>query len=354
MIDDLEFRDGIEPHVSVITGVPDSTLGAWCGLPAANEGTAVAIAAGAYLATGKPGLVYLQNSGLGNAVNPLLSLANLYRIPMVLLVGWRGQPGTKDAPQHTRQGELTIWQLALLGMHWATLKDNISTQEAIAAARQLICTVEREKTQAALLVERGTFPPRPRESSSGLTREQAIKRILAWIEPHAVVVGSTGGISRELHEQNHAGIEWLNVGAMGHASQIALGIALNRPDVPVWCLDGDGAAVMHLGGLVTVGNCKPRNFRHIILNNGCYDSVGGHQSPRVDFCRVALACGYNVATSVGSDLIAKIDWLRWACGPSLLELRVVPGARPDLSRPGSRPPDRTAEFMRRLSAVRTP
>jgi phosphonopyruvate decarboxylase len=359
--------------VGFYAGVPDSLLKDFCAyvtahtppernVIAANEGNAVALAMGHHLATGGIGLVYLQNSGLGNTVNPLTSLADpaVYSIPMLLLVGWRGEPGVPDEPQHVHMGRVTLATLGAIGMPHVVLPADPDDAEAVLGA--LFADVRAKRAPHAIVVRKGTFAkyalpeaaPRYR-----LTREQAIARFVEALEPDAVVVATTGMPSRELFELRRArgepgDADFLTVGGMGHASQIALGIALARADRPLYCLDGDGAVLMHMGGLGLIGQLAPPRYKHVVLNNGAHDSVGGQPTVafEVDLCAVARACGYRSAERAEDDagLVAGLAHLKAAEGPALLEARLRKGHRADLGRPTRAPAEAKEAFMGALGA----
>jgi phosphonopyruvate decarboxylase len=363
-----------EGGVGFYAGVPDSLLKDFCAYvtantPAsrhvitANEGSAVAMAMGYHLATGKVGAVYLQNSGLGNTVNPLTSLADpaIYGVPMLLIVGWRGEPGKKDEPQHVHMGRVTLATLAALEIGYEVLPAEPAAARA-AVGRALAAARERE-APFALVVQNGVFssyglpeePPR-----YPLTREEAIGALVAALPADAVVVATTGKPSRELFElrqargQAHDG-DLLIVGGMGHASQIALGVALQRPERPVYCLDGDGAVLMHMGGLATIGAQAPPRYRHVVVNNAAHDSVGGQPTVAfdVDLCAVARACGYPHAERVerADDLPRAVAALEAVRGPAMLEVRVQKGSRANLGRPTTTPAELKRLFMRRLGTA---
>ncbi len=347
-------------NITFFTGVPDSLLKDICAyitdhtgsdrhIITANEGNAVALAAGYYLSTGYPGLVYMQNSGLGNAVNPLTSLADpdVYSIPLLMLIGWRGEPGTKDEPQHVKQGKITLQLLETLGIPYSILPEEpvqalLTVQEAVRTMQQGLCPY-------ALVVRAGTFQPYQLQQQMAMpyemVREDAVKIFADWSQPTDVVVSTTGKASRELFEQrervNRLGQDFLTVGSMGHASHIALGIALIRSNKQVYCLDGDGAFIMHMGALTTIGCQGVPNFKHIVLNNGAHDSVGGQPTAgfAIDIPSIARACGYrHVATvQTRAQLVTHLDQLRASRGPALLEILVKPGARPNLGRPTTTP-----------------
>lgn len=372
--------DGFVTHlddlgVDFYTGVPDSLLKSLCAhimatLPrerhiiAANEGGAVAIALGHYLRTGEPALVYLQNSGMGNTVNPLLSLADpeVYGIPMVLLVGWRGQVGVKDEPQHVKQGRVMEALLDALELPHAVLpRDEDAARKVMAEA---VATARTGSRPYVVLVEKGTFgdgatvdAAAPAEELA--SREEALAAVVEALGPDTVNVSTTGMLSRELFEhRQRAGqdgrLDFLTVGGMGHCSQIALGVALRERDREVWCLDGDGAVLMHMGGLVTIADHAPANYFHVVFNNGVHDSVGGQPTSigRVRLEEAALAVGYRTAMTETSPagIPARVAALRAAGGPSLLELRVRPGNRPDIGRPTRTPAESRQAFMEGLTS----
>ena len=366
------YRCLVEQGVTWFAGVPDSLLKDICGFVndhvapkrhviTINEGAAVALATGYHLATGKVGLVYLQNSGLGNLVNPLTSLADpeVYSIPMLLLIGWRGEPRVPDEPQHRKQGRITLPFLSTLEIPWAVLPHDQEQAEACLATA--LATARERHIPYALVVRKGTFskyePKNVERSDYEMTREQAIAAVLETISPRSLIVSSTGMASREVfeyrerHGQEHAS-DFLTVGSMGHASHIALGIADGQPTRSVYCLDGDGAVLMHLGALATIGARQPANLKHVVLNNGAHDSVGGQPTVGldIDIPRIALACAYRTASRVttAEQLRAALCDLRTATGPVLLEVVVRRGARSDLGRPTRTPAENKSEFMSSL------
>lgn len=373
MIRCQEFHDWLTPHgVDFFAGVPDSLLKPFCFYLAdhvgdkhvvtANEGGAVAVACGYHLATGKVPLVYLQNSGQGNTINPLLSLADrdVYSIPLVLLIGWRGEPGTTDEPQHVKQGKVTVNLLEAMDIPWRHLPSE--PESASRCVDDLVAIAAAESRPVALLVSNDTFEPyKPKTSASDsfeMTREQAIEVVAASLGDTDAIVATTGKVSRELYEcrvragEGHER-EFLTVGSMGHASQIAMGIALAQPDRQVVCLDGDGAMLMHMGAAAIIGAAGVANFKHIILNNGVHDSVGGMPSAglHVSFTEIAKACGYTDAWRIDrrEDVVEKIAQLRSARGPAMLEIMVQKGARSDLGRPKTSPIENKRAFVQFLS-----
>lgn len=373
MLDSRVIYDALrDVGVSFFAGVPDSLLKDFCfyltdhaddssHVITANEGSAVALAAGYHLATGNLGLVYMQNSGQGNAVNPLVSLADpdVYGIPMLLLIGWRGEPGRHDEPQHVKQGKLTLRLLSCLGIEHGVLPG--TPEEAVAAVRKAVERARHESAPYALVVRQATFARYELRNSPAnaysLSREDAIKMLVDHLPESAAVVATTGKASRELFEYraqmgDEPGRDFLTVGSMGHASQIALGVAFAQPGRPVYCLDGDGAAIMHLGSWATIGSRGPANFKHVLLNNGAHESVGGQPTAGldIDFTAIARACGYRGAARATNrdELDAELDRFIRTEGPFLLEIRTKLGARADLGRPTTTPAGNKEAFMRRL------
>jgi len=371
------FRAFQEQGVTFFTGVPDSLLKDFCAyvthhmspgehIITANEGASVGLATGHYLATGTPALVYMQNSGFGNALNPLLSLADpeVYRIPMVLLVGWRGEPGSGDEPQHVKQGRIMQSLLNSLEIPYAILGPDVSEPAAVvAAACQSALSGE---TPYVVLVRKGTFEPYDFQGRSEpdlpLTREGALGHVVDSLDGPHVIVSTTGKTSRELFEYRVArdaghGRDFLTVGGMGHASQIALGVALRRPGFQVYCLDGDGAVLMHMGSLAVNAAEAPANYKHIVLNNGSHDSVGGQPTVgfHMDLPAVALACGYRSAARArtAEEVLRGVAHLAESRGPSLLEIQVVKGARQNLGRPGTTPVQNRDALMDALGTRQT-
>lgn len=359
-------------QVSFFTGVPDSLLKSFCAyvmdwahghrhVISVNEGGAIALATGHYLATGEYALVYMQNSGLGNAINPLLSLTDpeVYGIPMLLMIGWRGEPGHMDEPQHVKQGRITLSLLQTMEIPYVVLEcDTVDWQSLIeSACRQM----RARQGPVAIVVKAGTFEPYQLhdqcEPDHSLTREQAIEIIIAELSKDNIVVSTTGMTSRELfelreaHGQSHGG-DFLTVGSMGHSSQIALGIALRKPERQVFCFDGDGSVLMHTGGLAIVGHTAPMNFKHIVFNNEAYDSVGGQPtaSKNVDYLALARALGYRSAIKAVThqELQSSVCQLLKDEGPSFLEVRVRKGARKDLGRPTITPIQNRSGLMKGL------
>lgn len=367
------FINTLAQHgVDFYAGVPDSLLKNVCAyitdhidsshhIIAANEGGAVALAAGHYLATGKVGCVYMQNSGEGNAVNPLASLTDreVYHIPMLLLIGWRGRPGVHDEPQHVKQGKITTGLLNTMGINYEVL-----SKEEDAAARQIVKAADYIRTTGdvfALVVEKDTFDSYALQTlvpnDYSMSREEAIQIVAAAAEQDAVIVSTTGMISRELFEYRaaqHQGHQrdFLTVGSMGHASQIALGIALEKPARRIYCFDGDGAAIMHMGGMAIVGSKHPGNYVHMVFNNGAHDSVGGQPTvgQQIDLPAIAKAVGYREAFSAATadELKQVLQRIAHAEGPLFLEVRVRRGSRKDLGRPTTSPVQNKEALMEYL------
>ncbi|MDE6612634.1 MAG: phosphonopyruvate decarboxylase [Muribaculaceae bacterium] len=361
--------------IDFFAGVPDSLLKSLCAyiqdnipadknIIAANEGGAMALAAGHYLASGKPGVVYMQNSGIGNAVNPLLSLtdSDVYAIPALLIIGWRGEPGVKDEPQHVKQGKVTIPLLETMGIAYQVL--DCDTDAAMLQLDQAAAYMRQHSKPYALIVRKDTFEPyrlvNEAKAPAGvsLNREAAIATALDCLPDDAVIVSTTGMISRELFEtrekrrQNH-GSDFLTVGSMGHASQIALGIALEKTKRTVCCFDGDGAAIMHMGALGIVGQLSPANYIHIVFNNGAHDSVGGQPTIgfRLDLPEIAKASGYaHVYSTDDCDTFAGlVAQASETAGPTFIEIKVCKGARKDLGRPTTTPQANKHALMQNLA-----
>jgi len=355
------------------TGVPDSLLKALCSflmdkysldpvhhIIAANEGNAAALAAGYHLATGKVPVVYLQNSGLGNIVNPAASLLNekVYGIPCLFIVGWRGEPGVHDEPQHLFQGEITLPLLETLDIP-AYVIDKTTTEEQVSAKLEEYRALFAKGKQAAFVVRKGALEYEGKtvySSRHPMSREEAIGRILsaAGEDP---VVSTTGKASREVYELREArgqghGHDFLTVGSMGHSSSIALGIALQKPGRRVWCLDGDGAALMHLGAMALIGSSKPDNLVHIVLNNEAHESVGGMPTAAgsLDLPAIARACGYPSAMSVDTPeaLDVALAAVKAAEQLTFMEVKCALGARADLGRPTAAPQENKTAFMAAL------
>lgn len=355
MVNQKELFDALDGMgVDFFTGVPDSLLNDFClymtnnltsrqHVMAANEGNAIAIAAGHYMATGKLPLVYMQNSGIGNATNPLLSLTHdcVYGIPMLLVIGWRGDPAISDHAQHRKQGELTPVLMKDMDIPYYILDDENTVIEkfrkAADKAREILSPVALI-AKKAILTQKEKHQDYP--DSELLNREEAISAVIDVFGDNAVYLATTGRATRELHEQLKIkgiseGHEFLNVGSMGHVSSVALGMAIACPDKKIVVFDGDAAAVMHMGSLATTGRYHPKNLVHIILNNGVNESVGGQQSAGqfIDLTSVARACGYNTPISFvekESDLKQIVRELSELEKPCLVDVYVRQGIRKDM------------------------
>jgi phosphonopyruvate decarboxylase len=361
-----------ELGVSFYTGVPDSLLAPLCDtlyarfgvkgahIVAANEGAAAGLAAGHFIATGKPAFVYLQNSGIGNAANPIISLLNekVYGIPCVFVVGWRGEPGVHDEPQHVFQGEITPQFLELLGLPCFTLSGDTSLEsfeQMLPEARRFI----GQGKSVAFLVRKGALSGGEKavyESRAAMLREDALRLLLTHAGEKDVFVCTTGKTSREVYEirdalgQGHDR-DFLTVGSMGHASMIALGIARAKPDQIIWCLDGDGAALMHLGSLTVEARCGCKKLIHVVLNNGAHESVGGMPvgCGEVSFTALAMASGFENC-SYAADEPSLVRALREICSLAgketcFLEVALKPGSRADLGRPKTTPRENLRGLM---------
>ena len=356
MIDIASFSDKLhDSGIEFITGVPDTLLNDFClhiedswskdrHVIAANEGNAIGLAAGYHLATGTIPLVYMQNSGIGNTVNPLLSLTHgqVYCMPMILLIGWRGERGSNDHAQHNKQGEVTPLLLETMDVPYKVVPDN--TEEALSILKWALEVAITSNSPVALLATKGVFEKGEKagfnsENEKLLSREEAINAVLDSIPDNAIVVASTGRATRELFElrnirkESHEN-DFLNVGAMGHTSSIALGIAM-ATEREVVCLEGDSSAIMHLGSFSTTGLMRPSNFLHIVLNNGVHESVGGQKSAgfNVDLTEIAKHCGYvTIEKSVKTieEINTAIKTLNDSDGPAFMEIIIRKGIRKDM------------------------
>jgi len=373
MLDCSQFYNLIKSNgIDFFSGVPDSLLKNICdyitdntpsekNIITANEGGAIALATGYHLATGKVGLVYMQNSGQGNVINPLLSLADseVYSIPILLMIGWRGEPGEKDEPQHIKQGKVTIPLLETLKIPYEILPKKII--EAKKVLEKAVHFMKNQNSVYALVVRKGTFKDyllkKKPQTCYKLFREEAIKIIVDNLGDKDIIVSTTGMTSRELFEyREKKGLghekDFLTVGSMGHASRIALGIALSKPSRQVYCLDGDASAIMHMGALSTIGKVALKNFKHIVINNGSHESTGGQPTAGfiINIAGVAKNCGYKLTLTSQDlgDFKNKLNELKSSDGPSLLEIKVSKGHRDDLGRPNISPIKNKENFMRFL------
>ena len=373
MIKPQLFIETLKSHeIDFFAGVPDSLLKNFCAYIAdyiderhniitANEGGAIGLAAGYHLATGKIPVVYMQNSGEGNIINPLASLTDreVYNIPVLLLIGWRGRPGVHDEPQHIKQGKVTLTLLDVMGVEYKVLSKD--EKQAIEQINEAVKKMKETNECYALVVEKDTFEEYKRQNFEknelSMSREEAIQIVAAALDEKDCIVSTTGMISRELFEyraakgQSHER-DFLTVGSMGHASQIALGIAIAQPERRVWCFDGDGATIMHMGNMAIVASKHPNNYIHVVFNNGAHDSVGGQPTVGldIDLPLLARAIGYSHTYSVStrSDLIDVIKEINIHKGLSLLEVKVKKGNRKDLGRPTKTPIENKLALMKFL------
>ncbi|NQV38715.1 MAG: phosphonopyruvate decarboxylase [Candidatus Marinimicrobia bacterium] len=356
--------------IKFFTGVPDSLLKQLClciddnvdsthHIIAANEGNAMGLAVGYHLGTGKIPLVYMQNSGIGNMVNPLLSLCDpeVYSIPMLIVIGWRGEPGVKDEPQHVKQGKVQTALLRSLDIPFEII-DNKEKNFKIKITRG-VEIAKKENRPFALIVRKGTFDTFNKAISlkkdSPFLREEVLIKLLGQFPENAIIVSTTGKTSREIFEirekngQTH-NKDFLTVGSMGHCSSIAMGIALSNPKRKVICIDGDGALIMHMGSLATAGKLSPKNFIHILLNNKVHESVGGQNTAGdiIDFQLLAKANNYSNIYSIENkyEVATVITKAIDDSGPIFIEINVDPGSRNDLGRPTIKPIDNKKAFMR--------
>ncbi len=365
--------------IDFYTGVPDSQLKGLCDLlyarygtgsgkhtVAHNEGGAVGLCAGHYLATGRPALCYMQNSGLGNAVNPLVSLMDpaVYALPCLLIIGWRGQPGIHDEPQHVKQGMITPEQLDLMGIPWRIISKETDRETFEADFAALRGEMRQGKCTAFLVCKGGLTTAEKPDYRNGyrMTRERAAEILTAAGSPTDVFVCTTGKLSREVFEirerrgQGH-GQDFLTVGSMGHASMIALRIALEQPERRVWCLDGDGAALMHLGALPVIGQARPGNLIHAVIRNEAHETVGGMPvcGRSLNLSALAEAAGYAGAlrAETEEELGQAVQDAAAGRGPVMIEIRCACGARADLGRPTATPSENRDQLMELLQKIHT-
>jgi len=372
MINTEKIFNLLSAEIDLFTGVPDSLLKDLCAcitdntpdgrhIIAANEGASVAIASGYYLASGKPALVYMQNSGIGNAANPLISLADpkVYNIPMLLVVGWRGEPGTKDEPQHVKQGEITLSLFDAMLIPYIVIDEDETTAEK--QFLQLLTQAKSTSSPQAAIIRKNLFSSYKLKNKAvnnyEMSREKALQTVVDSLQTDDVVISTTGKLSRELFEYREVKGEghdkdFLTVGSMGHSMSIAMGVALSKPDKLVYCLDGDGAIIMHLGGMTSIGASGLKNIRHIVFNNGSHESVGAQPTVafQINFPKIALGCGYKNAYSVDNitDLKEFLKTFRNEEGPVLLEIKVNLASRDDLGRPTRTTFQNKEDFMKGL------
>lgn len=355
------------------TGVPDSQLKALCDylmntfgidsrrhIIAANEGNCTALAAGYHLATGKVPVVYMQNSGEGNIINPLASLLNekVYAVPMIFIIGWRGEPGLHDEPQHIYQGEVTVKLMEDMGVATFIIGKD-TTGDELKAAMDSFNDVLSQGRQAAFIIRKGALEYGEKavyKNENTMKREEIIRQIVK-VSGEDPIVSTTGKASRELFEtrvsnnQSHK-YDFLTVGSMGHSSSIALGVALNQPDKKIWCIDGDGAVLMHMGAMAVIGANSPENLVHVVINNGAHETVGGMPTvaSKLDLVAAAKACGYPYAVSVNNfdDLEKELNYVKSISKLSLIEVKSSIGARADLGRPTTAAIENKESFMNYL------
>lgn len=351
LFSDILTRNGVE----FISGVPDTLLNDFClfiekewphekHIIAANEGNAIALAAGYHLATGTIPLVYMQNSGIGNAVNPLISLThgNVYSIPLVLLIGWRGDPSARDHVQHIKQGELTPKFMDEMDIPYRVLEND--KESALNNIEWAVNNARKLSAPTALIVKKGVLEKGGKdafnnEDNTLLSREEAINCVLNTIPHDSIVVASTGRATRELYELRNIrkekhNYDFLNVGAMGHTSSIATGLSLGTKQTVV-CLEGDSSAIMHLGAFTTTGGIKPKNILHVVLNNGVHESVGGQQSAgfSANLTDIATNSGYKTmgkAFKNVDDIKQAVEDILKNEGPSFIEIIIRKGIRADM------------------------
>ena len=372
MISPKYFYDSLIANgTDFFAGVPDSLLKNFCAyitdnapadkhIISANEGSATALATGYHFATGKIPLIYMQNSGEGNMINPLLSIVDpdVYSVPMMIVIGWRGEPGVHDEPQHIKQGKVTCDLLDAMKIPYSILgADNCNKclDKALAKAYEYI---KANNAPYALVIKKGTFEDYALQNNTtveaDMSREEAIEKIMLSAPETAAFVSTTGMASRELYElrdkhgQGH-NRDFLTVGGMGHASQIALSIAMQKKDRLIYCIDGDGASIMQMGGMATIGTRNPSNMVHIVLNNGAHDSVGGQPTVgrQIDLCGIAKACGYEnvVKASTKEELDAILKDKNTFDKLTFIEVLVRKGARKDLGRPKTTPQENKKAMM---------
>ena len=355
--------------IDFFTGVPDSQLSSFAdyveencdNIIAANEGNALAIATGYNLSTGNFPLVYLQNSGLGNIVNPVTSLTHseVYSIPIVYLIGWRGQPGVHDEPQHIKQGAITLDLLELLDIDYIIITKETEFKELKETFENNFIKKLYDGNSVAIVVSKDAFEKYEikKENDNSLTREKAIQTIVDFLTDDDMVISTTGKASRELFEyrddlnQGHAN-DFLTVGSMGHSSSIALGVSLNNPNKKIFCFDGDGAMLMHMGSIALIGSMKPKNFYHVMFNNSAHESVGGLPTimSNIHINEILLACGYNKIYNASNidelkDVLPKFIANN---GPVFLNIDVNLESRKDLGRPTTTPIENKNDFIQKL------
>lgn len=359
------------------TGVPDSQIKALCNylmntygidpkhhIIAANEGNCTALAAGYHLATGKVPVVYMQNSGEGNIINPVASLLNdkVYAIPCIFIIGWRGEPGIHDEPQHIYQGEVTVKLLEDMDIKPFIIGTDTADDEVEKAMSDFKNILSKGKSVAFVIRKNAlTYDGKVKyENDNTMVREEIIQHIVRYTGDDPVV-STTGKASRELFEtrvangQSHK-YDFLTVGSMGHSSSIALGIAVNKPDTKIWCIDGDGAVLMHMGSMALMGANSPKNMVHIVINNGAHETVGGMPTvaEKINLVEIAKACGYPNAVCVDdfNDLDKELEKAKSRNELSFIEVKCSIGARDDLGRPTTTALENKENFMNYIEKLK--
>lgn len=373
----MKVKDFVELLESdFYTGVPDSLLKPLCNylistygidpkhhIIAANEGNCTALAAGYHLATGKIPVVYMQNSGEGNIINPVASLLNdkVYAIPVIFIIGWRGEPGIHDEPQHIYQGEVTVKLLEDMDIAAFIVGKETSYDEVLKKMEDFRRVLSSGKS-VAFIIRKGALTDAPDVkyiNDNDMLREDIIKHIVA-VSAEDPIVSTTGKASRELFEirvennQSHK-YDFLTVGSMGHSSSIALGVAINKPHTKIWCIDGDGAMLMHMGAMAVIGANRPNNLIHIVINNGAHETVGGMPTVAgsINLVDIAKACGYGRIVSVDNfdDLDKALTEAKDNNDLTLIEVKSSIGARDDLGRPTTSAINNKIEFMNYLKTL---
>ncbi|WP_462316295.1 phosphonopyruvate decarboxylase [Methanobrevibacter sp.] len=368
----------VEDFVNILgsdfyTGVPDSQIKALCNylidtygidekhhIIGANEGNCTAIAAGYHLSTGKVPVVYMQNSGEGNIINPVASLLNdkVYAIPCIFVIGWRGEPGVHDEPQHIYQGEITCKLLDLMDIKYFVVSKDTTINELEETMKEYENILKTGENVAFVIKKEAlTYDSKIKyENDNEMIREEIIEHIVKITDENPII-STTGKASRELFEirernnQPHK-YDFLTVGSMGHSSAIALGVAINKSNEKVWCIDGDGAVLMHMGSMAIIGNFKPDNLVHVVINNGAHETVGGMPTVAndIDLVNIAKSCGYTYAVSVDTfdNLDKELDKVKNMVGLCFIEILCSIGARKDLGRPTTTALENKENFMKFL------
>ena len=363
------YKHLIKEKINFFTGVPDSLLKDLCfyisdnakdnHIIAANEGNALALSIGHHLATSKTPMVYLQNSGLGNLINPLLSLADndVYGIPLLMVIGWRGKPGIKDEPQHKKQGRVMLQMLNTMEIPYKVIYKSDSVEKVKYKISAIIKNINKNNSPCAIVIEKGLFEPYSLQSSSRkiykLNREKAMHIVLQNINTKSVIISTTGYTSRELYEFRQKNkrlynTDFLTVGGMGHANQIAAGIAIHKRK-SIFCFDGDGSILMHMGSLAINASLQLMNFKHIVFNNGSHESVGGQPTVghNIKLSKIANNCGYGLTlvATTKQQIISSMKKINKFKGSSFLEIMISNGTRESLVRPDTTPKQNKKSLM---------